>query len=116
MTEIQEKPENTRTCEECKEKPTISPKHSLCASCMARRSNKNRPEKKKKDKAKGNKAARQEKIQQRGNTDLTIEFGKHVAVLKEIERLAEEEMRPVPLQVIYILKKYIKDKEITKSV
>ena len=38
------------------------------------------------------------------NTALTIDFGKHSSILTEVEKLADEEMRPVDLQVIYMLK------------
>jgi hypothetical protein len=104
------KQENTRICAEC-DKTTISPKHPLCASCMARRSNKSRPKKKGgiqgKDKA--------EKVQQRGNLELTIRFGKYASLLTEIEKMAEEEVRPPDLQVIYILKTYLNNTKVVKS-
>ena len=45
----------------------------------------------------------------RDDTTLIIEFGKHAPVLREVERQAEEEMRPLDLQVIYILKSILKD-------
>jgi hypothetical protein len=38
------------------------------------------------------------------NTILTIDFGKYSPVLRAVEKLAEEEMRPVEFQVIYMLK------------
>ena len=105
------KQENTRICEEC-DKTTISPKHPLCASCMARRSNKKRPPKKKGDTQGKNKA---EKVQQRGNMELTIRFGKYASLLTEIEKMAEEEVRPPDLQVIYILKSYLNNAKVVKS-
>lgn len=100
-------PENIRLCEDCGEKPPISPKHRYCASCMAIRSHKARPSKKKSTIKPKDKAETQ-KPQQDINTALTIEFSKHVSILKEIEKLAEEEVRPVDLQIIFILKSYLK--------
>ena len=38
---------------------------------------------------------------------LMIHFGKHEPILREIEKQAEAEMRPLDLQVIYILKKHL---------
>ena len=52
--------------------------------------------------------AKPEKPQQSPDTTLTIEFKKHPSILREVEKLAEEEVRPVELQVIYILKQYLK--------
>ena len=42
------------------------------------------------------------------NTTVTIEFGKHSLILKEIEKLADEEIRPLGLQIIYMLKNQLK--------
>ena len=41
------------------------------------------------------------------NTALTIEFGKHVQVLREVEKLAEDQLRPVDLQIIFMVKKQL---------
>jgi hypothetical protein len=38
------------------------------------------------------------------DTVLTVEFGKYSSILKRVERLADEEMRLVELQVIYMVK------------
>lgn len=96
--------ENTRLCEDCKKKETISPKHPLCAGCMAIRSNKSKPQKKGDTRGK-NKA---EKAQQRGDMELTICFGKYASLLTEIEKLADEEIRSIDEQIIFILKNYLK--------
>lgn len=121
VLKIAEKDENTRICEECGEKPTISPGNPYCASCMSKKSwearrvkNKGPGEPKKKKTTKDK--AQTEKPQQNRNTALTIEFSKHVSVLREVERLAEEEVRPVNLQVIYILKNYLNSTKAVKSV
>ena len=120
VPKIAEKEESERTCKECGEKPTISPGCPYCASCMAVRSHKARPVKKKgpvKSKKKDTKdKAEPQKPQQDLNTALTIEFGKYVSVLNEIEKIAEEEVRSVNLQVIYILKNYLNSAKAVKSV
>ncbi len=108
------KDNNTRICKDCNEKPTISPKHSLCASCMARLSNKKRLPKKKvlaSPKRKGNPQGqgrhRPEIGQPRANFEVVFS-GKYSQFLKEIEKLAEEEIRTVDEQIIFILKNYLK--------
>ena len=104
------KPENTRICEGCGKKATITPKHALCASCLGKKPD--RPKKaKKSDVARSNKGRAGQPIDKpeqacRGqNTALTVEFSeKYISILKEIEELAEEEMRPIGLQVVYMLR------------
>ena len=118
MSRSIETQKNTRICEECNKNKTISPKHSLCASCMAIRSHKARSGKKKdpvkpKSKKTIHDKAKPEKPQKGHDTALTIEFGKYASVLNEIEKVAEEEVRSVDLQVIYILKKYLKNVHVT---
>ncbi len=48
-----------------------------------------------------------EKASPGGDTVLIIEFGKHGSILKTIKEMAEEELRPVDMQVIYMLKKQL---------
>jgi hypothetical protein len=107
------KQENTRICSECNKAKTISPKHPLCASCMARRSHKKRPPKKKgstsikrKDTTQGQAKHKAEIGQPRANFEIVIS-GKYSQVLKEVEKLAEEEIRTVDEQIIYIIKSYL---------
>jgi hypothetical protein len=45
-----------------------------------------------------------ERASPRGDLELIISFGKYETILKEVESLAEKEMRPIDLQVIYMLK------------
>ena len=84
-------------CKDCGVRETISPKHSLCASCMNKRS----------------KAARQKDASQRtkarstkaeGGPAITIDFSSHPDVYKDLESLSVEEVRPIDMQVIYLLK------------
>lgn len=107
MTTKTEQNQNTRLCEDCGEKPTLSSNCPYCASCMAKRANKKKalgqPKKKKID----HQRPKIEKPSPRSETGLTIEFGKHASILKEVEKLAEDQMRPIDLQVIYILKNYL---------
>jgi len=132
---ISEKKQNTRVCEsEGCEKTTLNANCPLCPSCMARKANKSRADKKSshkkrkhkdgstlkkkettrrhkdrraKPKGKTNDKPNTEKTSPDSITALTIEFGEHASILREVEKLAEEEMRPVDLQVIYMVKKYL---------
>lgn len=38
------------------------------------------------------------------NQETKIEFDKYVSILKEVEKLADEKMRPLDLQILYMLK------------
>jgi len=113
MSTIPEKKENIRICSDCKEKITISSKHPLCASCMARRSNKKRPPNKrapsslKRKEATQGKGKRKTEIgQPRANFEVVFEE-KYSQVLKEVEKLANKEIRTVDEQIVYILKNYL---------
>lgn len=109
-----EKKENTRICSECDRNVTISPKHSLCPSCMAQRSNKSRPKKKvpastkRKDTVQATQGINKAEIgQPRANFEIVIS-GKYSQVLKEVEKLAEEQIRSIDEQIVFILKNYLK--------
>ena len=103
------KDENSRICGQCKKKPTITPKHSLCSSCMG-----SRAWSKKGDKKKGTQKPEKKRAKIKVNPKralpaqpmaLTIDFGnKYASILREVEKLADQEIRPVELQVIYMLK------------
>lgn len=107
----EEKPKNTRICEQCGEKPTFG-RSPYCASCMATRSNKARKGKKDKKpqppkhrKKAGPSKPKPEKSPPRGSEAvITINFGKYASILKKVETLAEEEVRSVEGEVIYLLK------------
>jgi hypothetical protein len=110
-----EKPENTGLCEKCGEKPKFG-RSPYCASCMARKSNEARKGKKTKKtkprrgrKKAGHTKDKAEKSPPRDDTAvITIDFGKYAPILRKIERLAEEEIRSVESQVIYMLKTCLK--------
>lgn len=112
MAEEDEKVENTRICSDCNKNHTISPKHSLCASCMAKRSNVAGRKHKKPTQS----MDRPETVDSGANIELVLKLGKYSGLLDELTKLAEEEVRSIEEQVIWILKRYIKDKGVTKSV
>lgn len=116
-------PESTpapeKLCGACHKRQTITPHAHLCASCLsklnprpkARRKAHKRtkqtsaPIRKTKEPAHEEPKAQKEPAAQKAA--VTIQFGKYGTVLKEVEQLAEEEMRPVDLQVVYILRHYL---------
>ncbi|MDQ7838269.1 MAG: hypothetical protein RDU59_07235 [Thermodesulfobacteriota bacterium] len=109
-----------RLCEDCQEKPTMSPGCPYCPSCMSRRAQKARklqgssPKTPRREAQKGvNKAKlapwdkclpQPRESFTEADTALKVDFGKHAHILREIEKLAEQQIRPVELQVIYMLK------------
>jgi len=105
--------ENKRLCEECGKKPTISPKHTLCPSCMAVRSHKDKKAKRKGPREPNKKSVihdkpKAEKFTPRADLELIISFEKYETILKEVKDLAEKEMRPLDLQILYLLKNSLK--------
>jgi hypothetical protein len=96
-------------CKDCKKNPTFG-RSPYCASCMATRSNKARKGKKTKNtkprraKKAGHTKDNPEKSPSRGDTAIVIDFGKYAPILRKIESLAEEEVRSVESQIIYMLK------------
>ena len=115
------KQENTRICEQCSRNKTISAKHPLCPQCMAQRSNKKRPPNKKapgclkrKETAQGKGKHKAEIGQPRANFEVVFS-GKYSQVLKEVEKLAEIEIRTVDEQIIYIIKTYLSNTQVSRS-
>jgi hypothetical protein len=130
----QPKPPNTRICSDCGERTTLSPNCPYCAHCMnARSRSRDKGKTKKKPEPKpgpepGQKRATESpnfgrsrspegsstpfsaKTPIGSNGTLLIEFGRygHEGVLREVEKLAENELRPVNLQVIYLLREQLK--------
>jgi hypothetical protein len=54
--------------------------------------------------------------QDSGTMALTIQFNGYATILDGIKRIAEYEMRPLEMQVIYILKEYVRANEVNKSI
>jgi hypothetical protein len=105
-------PKEQRLCEDCKQKPVISAGSALCASCLGRKAHKNKPEKESPQHTEKRpptppKPKPKEEPQEYHISSLTIDFEKYVTILQEIRKIAEEEMRPVNLQIIYILRHYL---------
>ena len=99
-----------KLCATCGNKPTISDSSPYCPSCMnkrSRESQKNKTasvrlqrEKPKKD------TTRYEKTPTIENTAVNIDFGEHPLILKRVRDLADQEIRPLELQIIYLLKRH----------
>jgi len=121
---MNEKKENTRICSECGKNLTIQPNSPLCASCIGKqawkdgKAKKKRPLKKKipaspkriettqgKDKHKA-------EIVDSGRNMEVVFSGKYGQVLKEVEKLANKEIRTVDEQIVYILKNYLSNTQV----
>jgi hypothetical protein len=111
--------EKVRLCKDCGEKPTISPKCPYCASCMRKKSIAARAEKAEKAQA-ANKAPEPGKPKPAVNPQPLIEtpprtglavvqvdFGGYPQIFEGLKKLAKEEIRPVELQIIYLLKSHL---------
>ncbi len=104
-------------------KPTLSPNCPYCPSCMSKKSrdSKGKKENKKdtfgdnfkgiKRDIKGPQKPPETPVQIGSGNDILIDFSSHDHILRSIEKLAEEEVRPVELQIIYILKSYLKSQQ-----
>jgi len=97
-----------RVCVACGLKPTISDSCPFCPSCMRKKSMESRkgktaPVQARKRKTKEDKAPA-EKTPTIENMAVNIDFGRFPLILKELQNLADEEIRPFDLQIIYILK------------
>lgn len=102
------KSSSRRICVTCGEKPTISDSCPYCPSCMRKKSMESRkgktaPVQARKRKTKEDKAPA-EKTPTIENMAVNIDFGTYPYVLKQVSDLADREIRPLDLQIIYILK------------
>ncbi len=105
---------NTRICEDCKSKPTIHSNHPLCASCMAKRSNSSPNRTQKAQERRKRKHATEDKrkveiSRPRPDLKVLISFSQHPEILDALKAAAEREIRPLDLQVIYLLKKGLEE-------
>ena len=103
-TQKKDSPEK-RQCDECHERPTITPRVPYCAKCMAARGNRKRWEKA----AKLKKAAEPSKVPAPDRTErtVTISFCKYGHVLEALTELAEKEMRSLDMQIVFILNRHL---------
>ena len=107
-----------RLCRICGENPPLHKNNEMCPSCMSKKSwekrrSKNKgpdtPKKKTDAKCITHTKDTQEKPVRGQNTAITIEFGEHAAILQDIEKLSIQELRPVDIQIIYMLRNYLAD-------
>lgn len=127
------KKENTRICDDCKEKITLSLNCPLCASCMAKRSNAKAKAAKKEPEPKPEAGTARKRATESpafgrsrpcegpsmpfpakgpagSNGTLLVEFGRHghKGILDQVVALSEQELRPLDLQVVFMLREYLK--------
>lgn len=103
--------EKPRLCKDCGEKPTISAKCPYCASCMRKRSIVAR-ERKKEESGRdqtgliktppGPKEAPKSEM-----AVVQVDFGGYPQILEGLKKMAKEEIRPVELQILYLVKSYL---------
>ena len=109
-----------KICITCGLKPTISDSCPYCPSCMRKKSmearqGKNAPVRAQKGRPKKDKALA-EKTPTIENYGVCIDFNKHPHVLKQVSDLADQEIRPLDLQIIYLLKRHFEtDKAFPKE-
>ena len=108
-------------CKECGKKPRLG-NSPFCASCLGVRGNRAKAAKAKNEgteKPKKTKEAqgkpKDKQALNDANAALTLEFGQHASVLREVKRLADEQVRPVEYQIIYILKTELSRIEVEKT-
>jgi len=107
-------------CKKCNKRPTIQPNSPYCSICLNEMRKRARDGKKNisvvaKKKKKGNNKAKTERTQRGAKAVLTIDFEKHAAILTTISKLAEEEFRPLNLQIIFMLKNQLEAIKGTKN-
>ena len=104
-----------KMCKTCGLKPTISDSCPLCPSCMRKRSIQSRKGKTAPVRAQRGRPKKDtnhhEKTPTIENMAVNIDFGTYPHVLKQVSDLADQEIRPLDLQIIYLLKRHFeKDK------
>jgi hypothetical protein len=94
--------------------PVIHPNSKLCASCLGKMAHKNKkapekPVKPPKTKTEGCKPQKSTRpVQRKAGATCTVDFGKYASILKEVKKLADEDMRPLDLQIVYMLNSQLK--------
>jgi len=103
--------EGARLCKDCGEKPTMSPYSPYCSSCMQKRAIKARMKSKKaskREKEEIRPTGHRKETSKAGRVIMPVDFGGHREILEAVVRLAEEELRPVGIQIIFMLKTCLK--------
>ena len=104
--------ENKRICESCGERPTMQASSPYCSRCLtdmkrAKQNADNAPKKKNE----GTNKPKTVTAKKTANTTVTLDFGKYVLVLKEVEELAAKKMRTVDMQIAYMLNNQLKARQ-----
>lgn len=107
-----QKVDDKMLCEKCGERPSMGKFSIYCSPCLNsfKTAKKKGPKGSKKKKVTNDKAKSQ-KPKKTAATAITIDFGKYVSILHKIEKIADEEMRPVNMQIVYMLKKHLVNSE-----
>ncbi|MDQ5988001.1 MAG: hypothetical protein CSYNP_03754 [Syntrophus sp. SKADARSKE-3] len=101
-----------RLCSACKEKPTISDSSPYCASCMAKRGSEKRRQnavalpKKTRTKKMKKDTCHVEKSLHKENMTVVIDFSAYPSILKQVQDVADDQIRPLESQIIFILKSH----------
>jgi len=99
--------ETRKLCATCGEKPTISDSCPYCPSCMRKRSKKKTASiisRKKAEAKTGDEKTHDEKAPVAGNMAVTVDFSGYPQILNDVRQLAGDEIRPLELQIVYLLK------------
>ena len=99
--EIMDDKKDIKICKICNIKPTISPNTPYCPSCMGKMSH---DVKRRTSDRKGGKDAYK---RPKDNHKVTIDFSKHPDIYKTCMELSDSEIRPIDLQIIFMLKQSI---------
>ena len=105
--------DGARLCKECGEKPPMG-NGPYCASCLQKRAVKARmkhpkaSKRKKGERPAARPTAHSQGTPKVGTAAIRIDFGKHGTVLEEVVKLADEQMRPLETQIIFMLKTCLK--------
>ena len=109
--QIEDKTEDKKICEKCGINPVIHSNSPYCSACLhAMKKAKQKAAGAEKKKTQGISKQKTESTPKTRDTAVEIDFGKYSHILKEIEKVADEEMRPLGLQIAYILQKYLEER------
>jgi len=103
--------DKAKICKDCGEKPTMSPHSPYCSSCMQKRAIKARMKSKKASKGEKEEirpTGHRKETSKAGRVIMPVDFGGHRETLEAVVKLAEEELRPVGIQIIFMLKTCLK--------
>jgi len=118
---ILQEAKESRLCKDCGKKEPLSPGGLYCASCMARRANEAKKAKKQASEARHNKTAATGKGKAesgsmcRISSPVSIDFSNYPAMYNELKALAEEELRSVEWQILYMLRDSLRAREECQS-